>query len=88
MQRDQSEAVEGELRQQVREIITTQYEVQNEGPLVERLIELTMNYLGDRPEAGEIYIIQAIDFAIEQLASESNEVPVYQDAIEYGGGLK
>ena len=64
MQRKQSQAVEGELRQQVREIITTQY------------------------EAGEIYIIQAIDFAIEQLASESNEVPVYQDAIEYGGGLK
>ena len=45
-------------------------------------------YLGDCREAGEIYIIQAIDFAIEQLASESNEVPVYQDAIEYGGGLK
>ncbi|EDL61725.1 hypothetical protein [Gimesia maris] len=88
MQRKQSQAVEGELRQQVREIITTQYEVQNDGPLVERLIELTMNYLGDCREAGEIYIIQAIDFAIEQLASESNEVPVYQDAIEYGGGLK
>lgn len=88
MQRDQSEAVEGELRQQVREIITTQYQVQNNDPLVERLIELTMNYLGDRPEAGEIYIIQAIDFAIEQIVPDSNEVPVCQDAIEYGGGLK
>lgn len=88
MQRDQSQAVEGKLRQQVREIVTTQYEVQNDGPLVERLINSTMTYLGDHPEAGEIYIIQAIDFAIEQLASESSEVPVYQDVIEYGGGLK
>lgn len=83
-----SQAKEVHLRQKIKNIIDVQYEVQDNGETTEKLIDSTISFLGDRSEAGEVFLVQALDFAIEQLVQETEAPQSCQEAINYGGGYK
>ncbi|WP_298867369.1 hypothetical protein [uncultured Gimesia sp.] len=90
----QSKTADAHLRQRIEKIIDTQYEfdtqyeVEDNSQTTQKLVDSTISFLGDCSETGEVFLDQALGFAIEKLESESNATQPTQDAINYGGGLK